>query len=224
MLITAAATSGTYAQYQAGDTFLYPRIGIAAANLSDNEMGFGEDLELHKSKPKAGLNIGLEGERFVSSRISLSARLFYANQGYRYADWGSENLQAKTFWNLEDCKTTLHYLQVPVMANGYLMEGLALKAGVQVGYLMKATSRSTYTEGTIEEGVRYVPTQRDHLSETMTDAYHNIDVSIPVGFSYEYNRIVLDLRYHFGLTNTFKNIGDSKNRTLTFTLGYQFEL
>ena len=50
------------------------------------------------------------------------------------------------------------------------------------------------------------------------------DLSIPVGISYEYNNIVLDARYNWGLIKV-ENYGDPYyNRVFQLTLGYKFEL
>ena len=51
----------------------------------------------------------------------------------------------------------------------------------------------------------------------------SVDVSIPVGLSYEYSNFVLDARYNFGVTKVFEN-SDTKNSVFQFTLGYKFEL
>ena len=53
-----------------------------------------------------------------------------------------------------------------------------------------------------------------------------MDVSIPVGISYEYLNVVLDARYHFGLTKLYKDESwpTEKNKVFTFTVGYKFNL
>ena len=51
----------------------------------------------------------------------------------------------------------------------------------------------------------------------------SFDFSIPVGLSYEYNNVVLDARYNWGLTKIADN-SDSKNSVFQITLGYKFDL
>ena len=54
-----------------------------------------------------------------------------------------------------------------------------------------------------------------------------VDVSLPIGLSYEYMGVVLDARYNLGLTNVDDSPGhdDScKNRVFTFSVGYRFAL
>ena len=52
------------------------------------------------------------------------------------------------------------------------------------------------------------------------------DVGIPIGLSYEYKNVVLDVRYCFGLTkiDNTQDPEDTRNRTLSVTLGYNFKL
>lgn len=60
---------------------------------------------------------------------------------------------------------------------------------------------------------------------TITICRHTVDLSIPVGASYEYMNVILDARYNFGLTNIYKiDAMKSKNRFFTITVGYRFNL
>ena len=53
-----------------------------------------------------------------------------------------------------------------------------------------------------------------------------LNLSIPIGVSYEYGNVVLDLRYNLGLSKTNKEGNDNKLRSdlLQITLGYKFAL
>ena len=48
-------------------------------------------------------------------------------------------------------------------------------------------------------------------------------LSIPVGLSYEFEQVVLDARYHLGLTKVSEGF-DWRNSAFTFTVGYRFGL
>ncbi|MBP3756119.1 MAG: PorT family protein [Prevotella sp.] len=224
VLMVSACTIVAHAQYQAGDMFVYPRLGFAVSNLTSNSIYYSLDDNRVESKAKAGLAVGVEVERFVSNPLSLSVGLMYTNQGCKFPDFGKDDKEAKTFWNVEDQKTSLHYLQLPVMANLYVADGLAFKAGVALGYLLKANQYGTENEGVIEEDGLYTIKTSNDLHEDMNDAYRKFDLSIPIGVSYEYMGVVLDLRYHLGLTKVTKIVDKCKTSMLTFTLGYQFEL
>ena len=58
--------------------------------------------------------------------------------------------------------------------------------------------------------------------DDMDDA-KTVDLSIPVGLSYEYSNFVFDARYNFGVTKVADD-ADSKNSVFQFTLGYKFAL
>ena len=60
-----------------------------------------------------------------------------------------------------------------------------------------------------------------------SDVYDKtFDLSLPIGASYEYQNIVFDARYNFGLTGVSGNklMDDQKNSVLQFTVGYRFDL
>ena len=59
----------------------------------------------------------------------------------------------------------------------------------------------------------------------MTDNMKRIDVSIPLGISYEYGNVLLDARYNFGLLKINKDeYSTYKNKVFSFTVGYIFDL
>ncbi len=223
-ILLLAASLTAHAQYQAGDMFVYPRIGFAITNLTNNNIYYNMDSKELDSKAKAGLTVGVEAERFISAPLSVSAGVMYTNQGYKYPDYGVDDKNAKTFWNCEDSKVTMHYLQVPVMLNLYVADGLAFKAGVEMGYLLHSKAQSVMTDGIIDSDNNYVVKTTKRQSAKNTDIYRRFDLSIPMGASYEYMHFVLDLRYHLGLANLSKVEKNMHSSVVTFTLGYQFEL
>ena len=223
-ILLLAASLTAHAQYQAGDMFVYPRIGFAITNLTNNNIYYNMDSKELDSKAKAGLTVGVEAERFISAPLSVSAGVMYTNQGYKYPDYGVDDKNAKTFWNCEDSKVTMHYLQVPVMLNLYVADGLAFKAGVEMGYLLHSKAQSVMTDGIIDSDNNYVVKTTKRQSAKNTDIYRRFDLSIPMGASYEYMHLVLGLRYHLGLANLSKVEKNMHSSVVTFTLGYQFEL
>lgn len=226
LVLLMATCLSTKAQYQKGDLFLYPRIGFALANVSQQELYYTIGNGSQKSKMKHGLAAGIEAEAFVSNTFSISAGLFYTNQGFRFPDWAEEDKTERTFSHFDDIHTTMHYVSLPVLLNGYLADGLAVKAGVQLGYLVKASEKYDETWGNIEEGNAHIDMGSSSVNEDITANFNRLDFSIPVGISYEYSNIVIDLRYNIGFTKVFKNIPieNGRNQVLMVTLGYQLEL
>jgi hypothetical protein len=103
------------------------------------------------------------------------------------------------------------------MAQYYVIPGLAIKAGVQPGFLVRAKNKYDYENGGIAI----------HTDADIKDACNKVDLSIPVGISYEYKSFVLDARYNIGLTKVYKSDYSDKscrNSVFAITLGYKFAL
>jgi hypothetical protein len=62
-----------------------------------------------------------------------------------------------------------------------------------------------------------------NVSDDDISGVKSVDLSIPVGLSYEVNRFVFDARYNFGVTKV-ADWADSKNSVFQFTVGYKFNL
>ena len=99
----------------------------------------------------------------------------------------------------------LDYLNVPITANFYVAQGLALKTGVQMGFLMNAKEESA----------------------DIKDGCEKFNLAIPIGLSFEYENIVLDARYNLAVTKVNKNSNDDnkwRSSLIQITLGYKFQL
>ncbi|NPD82579.1 PorT family protein [Prevotella sp. PINT] len=145
---------------------------------------------------RIGLAIGAEAEYQIEDRISLSAGLLYSMQGATESEDGV------------DATLKLDYINIPILANIYVTKGLAFKVGVQPGINVSGKYK-------LEKG-------GSSISED-TDGVKAFDFSIPVGASYEFNNLVLDARYNWGLTKVSK-YANSKNSVFQITLGYKFKM
>lgn len=147
---------------------------------------------------RIGLAAGAEFEYGVTDMIGVSAGLVYSMQGYKFSEGNY------------DTTVKLDYLNVPILANVYVAPGLAVKLGVQPGFKLSSKVKMEGS-GTSIEG------------ESDDDGVKGFDLAIPVGVSYQYQNIVLDARYNWGVTKVFDD-GDSKNSVFQITLGYKFSL
>lgn len=192
-LMLFAASTATFAQHEVGSFTLQPKVGVNIASLTKSD---GAD-------PRIGLAAGVEGEYQATDIFSLSAGVIYSQQGNKY-DESNGNSNVK-FTN------KLDYINIPIMANVYVVKGLAVKLGVQPAFNVNskfstvANVAGTETKKSVDTDVK------------------SFDFSIPVGLSYEYNNVVLDARYNWGLTKIADN-SDSKNSVFQITLGYKFDL
>lgn len=186
MAAIVLSSLGVKAQTEPGTFTLMPKVGLNMATIS------GED----HVKMKAGAVAGVEAEYRATNLIGISAGVLYSMQGCK-ADEG-------------DWKTKADYINIPILANFYVWKGLALKVGIQPGFLTSAKE---------DDGEE---------SYDVKDSYESFDFSIPVGASYEWNDFVLDLRYNIGVTKLNKESGDGiddiRNGVLAITLGYKFAL
>ena len=95
-------------------------------------------------------------------------------------------------------------LNIPILANFYVYKGLALKTGLQPGFILSAN----YKQGD---------------TTTKQDA-QTLDIGIPFGISYEFSDFVVDARYNLGLSKTNKGNGSVRNSVFQITFGYKIPL
>ena len=65
------------------------------------------------------------------------------------------------------------------------------------------------------------------VSKAFDKVLNKVSLSIPVGISYEYRNVALDLRYNIGVSHVYKEqspYNASRGQTVMLTLGYGFDL
>ena len=223
-------TLSANAQREVGTFSIIPRLGVDIANLSNEAIYYSGNaasiVDENKGKYKAGLRAGVDFDYQVLPKLSVSAGVFYSQRGCRYSD--NEILisdKDNRYSGINDWNTDLQYLDVPIVANVYLAKNLAFKAGVQFGFSL-GDGNVEYTETEFvkkEDGSKEYAESQKHKFDVATN---KLDIAIPVGFSYEYDNVILDARYNFGLCDTFKKplSQGQKNKSFTVTVGYHFAL
>ena len=126
----------------------------------------------------------------ATDNLGVAVGALYSVQGFKAKD---VKVAGMTF---EGGKWNPGYINVPITLNYYPVAGLALKAGLQPGFLVN----------------------KDDAEDVKT-----FDLSIPVGLSYEYQNIVFDARYNIGVTKVADN-WDHYNNVIQITVGYKFAL
>ena len=181
--------------------FLIAALMVATLSANAQQMFIkpmvGADLttftgDVEDTKMKVGLVAGAEFGYNLSEQFGLTAGLLYSMQGSKYKD-------------IDDAQKC-DYLNIPIMANYYIIPGLAIKAGIQPGFLMSAK----------------------HDDVDIKDFYKSFDLSVPLGLSYEFSDFVIDARYNLGVSNIVdkdlsKAAGDAKahNSVIMLTVGYK---
>ena len=150
---------------------------------------------------RIGLAFGAEIEYQMTDIVSISAGAIYSMQGAKAGVYTEDFSKA-------DATLKLDYINIPVLVNVYVTKNLAVKAGLQpafnVTHKIKAEAYGISAEANVP-GTR------------------SIDLSIPIGLSYEFLNFVIDGRYNFGVTD-FVDEQKSKNSVFQFTVGYKFDI
>jgi hypothetical protein len=105
-----------------------------------------------------------------------------------------------------DNKFKLDELNIPLVAHFYVAPNFALNTGLQLGIPVSAERKSGDT--TI-----------DVKSDTQS-----LEISLPIGASYEYQDLVFDARYNLGLSKVNKANGSVRNSVIQISVGYKFDL
>ena len=230
-LMLLLSTMGAMAQEEenpVGRFSVIPRIGVALSNWSQNSIYLSADLgdEL-KSKNQAGFMGGADVEYRATEYVGVSLGAYYARLGYRYADYEQVvDADKRQYGGIKNHHVNIDYVQVPLMLKGYLTRQFVVQAGVQAGFRC-GDAKFSYEETSLEKN-------KDGSSSIMKTedvkgilATKSVNISIPVGISYEYMNVILDARYNIGLNNVDDIPGystHSKNNFMTFTVGYRFTL
>lgn len=229
MLALLAISQNSTAQTFGGETKIFPMVGLTLSKMNNDiiltDLGNGEAGEI-KPKYKFGITAGAEvRHRFNNNDFGFSLGLLYSMYGTKYSD--HTYIYEQNYSKITNSKQTLHYLTIPIMAIYYFgNSGFSIKAGVQAGYLLSAKGSNDFENGTIENS-QYIPDaeRSGEASNTTTDFFKRFDIGIPVGVTYEYKNISIDLRYLFGLKNLYKYYDERiRNRSFSLTIGYGFTI
>ena len=193
-----------FAQTKEGTFSIQPKAGINISNLSNKD----------NAKVKVGFTAGAEAEYQLTKQLSLSAGALFSMQGAKSTTVFREVDNTTKEIREVDIKNTMEfdYINVPILANYYIIEGLAVKLGIQPGFNIIAKRKRT-------DGVEK---ESKNLSDLGVDV-RKVDISIPIGVSYEFNDFVVDARFNLGLTEV-ADLVKSKNRVFQITFGYQIDL
>ena len=199
---------GAFAQNEVGQFTLKPTVGLNIASIS----------KFDYSKTRVGMMAGVEGEYGVAENFGLTAGLFYSMQGVKQ-DWSeSESVANVVVSGGAKATYKLDYLNIPILAQYYVIPGLAVKAGIQPGFCI---SKKYDAEGNVTIAGQNIFSESE--KGKIEDGIKSFQFAIPVGLSYEYQSFVLDARYNIYATKAIKD-ADSRHSVFTISLGYKFAL
>ena len=184
-------TQRVSAQHEEGDLTIQPRVGVTMSSMTNTD----------GAKTKLNVTYGVEFERFFNDDLSIAAGVLFTDQGAKLSD---------------DITMNIYYGLLPVTINYYVLQGLALKAGIQPGFRVKARVNANDTKIDFDSFLASLYPGEDVKMSTF-------DLAFPVGLSYEFRGVTLDARYNFSVIKLIKGLDESvRNQVIAVTLGYKF--
>ena len=200
----AIISMATFAQKEPGTLTFYPRVGVNFSTFSDGRI-YHLDESYTESEFKPGLVIGAELEYQLNNLFAIGAGALYSQQGEQY-DLPSGYAEYD--------KMKYETINIPLLAVFKTHFGLSVKGGLQPAVF------KTHFGLSVKGGL-----QPEFTINNPDFKAKKVNLSLPLGLSYEYKNLSLDLRYNLGLTNVWDYVNSTeKNRTIMITLGYGVEL
>ncbi len=229
MAAMVLSSVGAFAQYEGGEFTIQPKVGLNMSTVNA-EVNIPAASISAKGQYVAGFVGGVEAEYHFNKLLGLSFGALYSQEGAKYDQDDLHLLNG-------DVNIKLGYINVPVLVNFYVAKGLALKVGIQPGFKVSSKAKLGGTE------LNNMTLAYNYSTGESTGMYtkfetKSVNLSIPIGISYEYANVCLDARFNAGATETFKaetgiktkseNITlstfDGNNLVFQLTLGYKFKL
>lgn len=228
-LLLALCAVQAEAQPDARTFSLIPKIGVALSNVSHESIatataGGGQTLD---SRYREGVVGGVDLQYQATDRFAFSLGAMFSRQGCSFKETDQSRLPEGIHTAYNDCRMSLDYIDIPLMAHAYLFEGFSVNVGVQPAFLVNSNLHMEERQVTVNHDGSFTFGEQSTTTNQDVDALKKFDFSIPIGISYEYANVVLDFRYNIGLTNLYKApLSDqgSKNRSFFLTVGYKLGL
>lgn len=189
ILLFAAFTVFAFSASQSQELRFGAKAGVNNAFL-------GGDLGLAELSTRTSFHIGGLVEIPLSEKFSLQPEVLYSSEGYD--QW---------IIFLSSTEVELDYIRVPILAKYYIINGLSVEAGPNLGLLVSAKTNG----------------------ENDKDHFKDFDAQLAIGASYRLNfGLFFSLRYNQGLVNildqTDSNGESLKGQSNVFQIsaGYSF--
>lgn len=217
------------AQVGTGTWSLIPHVGISIAKFSNDEIFLGPSMaDAMTAQYRTGFTGGADVRYQLARSVALSLGVAYTQRGTKYKNAEhQESENPATYVVGHDSWQRLGYIDVPLMAHLFVAPGLALNVGVQPSFLVDAKMHYESQAYTLDEesGARQWG-QNEETDSKNKSLFQAAQFSIPMGLSYEYEHVVLDVRYDIPVTKACKKDAgsDARNRGFLLTVGYRFDL
>lgn len=149
---------------------------------------------------RTSIHVGLVSEFIVNDKFSFQPELLFSSQGSTFSD----EIETDTY--------ILNYLNVPLIAKYYVINGFSIEAGPQIGLLLSAKNKYTV--------------YGSESTEDIKDTMKSIDFGLNLGLGYKLgNGLNFGARYIMGLVSADKGYSgsDGKNEVIQISVGYFFK-
>lgn len=159
----------------------------------------GDDFDSPNSR--TSFHVGLLAEFPISPMFSLQAEALYSGQGFE------SNVDGGLVGGDGNIEYQLDYINVPILAKVYVVEGLSLEAGPQFSFK-------------VNEEIDSDP--NDDPGDTDLDEAESFDFGLAGGLTFQTNMgLFATGRYTIGLTDIVQDV-DAKNAVFQLGIGYKF--
>jgi len=181
---------------------------------------------------RTGLNAGLFLDYYFIDNIAFSTNFSYSQKGYVV----KKSFKLTTGYDYkieEEMKVNLNYLDFPLLLKYHFKNGVELSGGLLLSFLVsdKVITEATEIYETIDSVSGNIVTVTEHTSKKeeygdVIDTKEPIEVltGFQIGISYTIKRLNFSLKFNKNSSfGDIQNIGNNKNITLQFQLGYVFK-
>ncbi|MBQ0733388.1 porin family protein [Aquimarina celericrescens] len=170
------------------------RAGVNFATIT------GDDFEDPNSR--TSFYAGLVAETFVTEKFALQGEVFYSGQGF--------DIEETTFAGVivtPEAEFQIDYIQVPLLAKIYLIDGLNIHAGPQFGFKI---NEEIDTDPTGDGG------------DFDTDSIKDFDFQLAAGAEFKLTGgFFIQARYTYGVSEVVED-SDAHNSTFSAGVGFMF--
>lgn len=170
-------------------------------------------------KGNHGYHLGLFVEIPLTDRFSIQPEMIYSIQGAKTEIDVAGIVKGTT-------KLKSQNLNVPVLAKIYLVDGLNLQVGPQIGF---------YTGNEFENNTKFLGKEDKSELKLPKEVFSKVNLGAVLGLGYKMDSgFTIDARYNYGLTNVFTEGEDNeflastkdktnlKNSVFSIGVGFQF--
>lgn len=212
LFIFAAVTVISFSAAQSQELRLGAKAGVNFASIG----GDGSD----DFDGRTSFHLGALVEIPISDKFSVQPEILYSSQGVQADE--SDTFMGQTI--SYEYKRKLDYINIPIMAKYYVIEGLSIEAGPQFGILVSAKDELEISGGD----------NSGSSDEDIKEYLNTLDIGFGLGAAYRLNNgIFFSARYVLGITDIIKDqdsdFGDGDfekfkqhNNVIQLSLGYSF--